>query len=68
MQSPQLDIAAEIEDSIWREVDSDDEDTFELLLDDDKEELNEYKGNKLGLWTLCMNILTPRADSHLADI
>ena len=68
MQSPQLDIAAEVEDSIWCEVDSDNEDTFGLLLDDDKEELNEYKGNGLRLWTLYMNILTPRADSHFADI
>ena len=41
MQSPQLDIATEVEDSIWHEVDSDNEDIFELLLDDDKEELNE---------------------------
>ena len=49
MQSPQLDIAAEVEDSIWHEIDSDDEDTFRPLLDNDKEELNEYKGNELGL-------------------
>ena len=52
----------------WREVDSNDEDTFGPLLDDDKEELNEYRGNGLGLWALYMNILTPRADSRLADI
>ena len=68
MQSPQLDIATEVEDSIWHEVDNDDEDTFGSLLDNDKEELNEYRGNGLGLWALYMNILTPRADSRLADI
>ena len=33
----------------WCEVDSNNEDTFGPLLDDDKEELNEYKGNGLGL-------------------
>ena len=68
MQFPQLDIAAEVEDSIQCGVDSDDEDIFGPLLDDDKEELNEYRGNGLRLQTLYMNILTPRADSHLADI
>jgi len=50
MQFPQLDIvAAEVEYSILHEVDSDDEDTFGPLLDDNKEELNEYRGNGLGL-------------------
>ena len=49
MQSPQLNIATEVEDSIWYEVDSDDEDIFRSLLDDDKEELNEYRGNGLRL-------------------
>ena len=68
MQFPQLDIAAEVEDSIQCGVDSDDEDIFGPLLDDDKEELNEYRGNGLRLQTLYMNILTPRTDSRLADI
>ena len=47
MQFPQLDIATEVEDSIWCEVGSNDEDTFRPLLDDNKEP-NEDRGNEIG--------------------
>ena len=48
MQSPQLDMAAEAEDSIWHEEDNN-ENAFGPLLDDAKEELKKDRGSGMGL-------------------